>query len=312
MKARFISLSFLLIAALGFAQPDPAAFQSFAEAAYEKFDLPAMSYAVVKDGVVIMNGSYGNLSEQSSGIPNDASMYAIASLSKAFTTAAMGMLVDEGKLAWDDKVVDHLSWFKMNDPYITEHMTVEDLLCHRSGLITFDGDLLWYGSNYTREDVIMRIQHRPATYEFRDQFGYQNIMFMTAGEVIEAVSGVTWDEFIEERILKPLDMERTTSYFKVFSEKDNVAKPHLKGKEIFMLSYDNCGATAALNSSTGDMAKWISFWLNNGIVNGDTLLSQQSINRIWSMHTPLGVGNFDQKNGTHFKGYGLGWFLMGL
>lgn len=311
MKNRILVFVSILTSVTSFAQPNAEEFNTFLQSCYEKFDLPAMSVSVVKDGRVVLNSNFGEKSEKSkTGVPNENTLYAIASLSKAFTSAAIGMLVDEGKLKWDDKVVEHLPWFALNDPYVTANITIEDLLCHRSGLITFDGDLLWYGSNYTREEAIKRLRERPLTYGFRSEFGYQNLMFMTAGEVIESASGMTWDEFIETRILKPIGMVRTTSSFQKFSTDFNSAKPHLKGKEIFMLSYDNSGATAALNSSTADMSKWIDFWLDNGIVNGDTLLSAQSIKKLWSTHTPLGVGNFDERNGTHFKGYGMGWFLM--
>jgi CubicO group peptidase (beta-lactamase class C family) len=301
-------ISWLSLCAM--AQLDTSAFDSFIEYQYARFDLPSIAVAIVKDGEVVLQSNYGKSSENADDAPNHNTLYGIASLSKAFTAASIGMLVDEGKLDWDDKVTKHLPWFAMHDPYVTEHMTIEDLLCHRSGLITFDCDLLWYGTTYSREDAIKRIQYRPPTYEFRSEFGYQNLMFMTAGEVIEAVSGMSWDDFVQQRILTPLGMERTTSRFKEFSSDNNAAKPHLKGKEIFMLSYDNSGATAALNSSTADMSKWLEFWLNDGIVDGDTLLSASSVRKIWSLHTPLGVGSFDQGNGTHFKGYGLGWFLM--
>ncbi len=293
------------------AQPNPEEFNTFLQSCYEKFELPAMSVSVVKDGLVVLNANFGEKSEKAkTGPPDENTLYGIASLSKAFTSAGIGMLVDEGKLKWDDKVIDHLPWFALYDPYVTANMTIEDLLCHRSGLITFDGDLLWYGSTYTRKEAIERLRARPLTHGFREEFGYQNLMFMTAGEVIESVSGMSWDAFVESRILKPLGMVRTTSSFQTFSTDLNTAKPHLKGNEIFMLSYDNSGATAALNSSTADMSKWIDFWLDNGIVKGDTLLSPQTINKLWSLHTPLAVGAFDQRNGTHFKGYGLGWFLM--
>jgi len=293
------------------AQPNPEEFRTYLQSCYEKFDLPAMSVSVVKDGLIVLNANFGEKSEKSkTGTPDENTLYGIASLSKAFTSASIGMLVDEGKLKWDDKVIDHLPWFSLHDPYVTANMTVEDLLCHRSGLITFDGDLLWYGSTYSRKDAIKRLSARQLTHGFREEFGYQNLMFMTAGEVIESASGMTWDAFVESRILKPLGMVRTASSFQQFSTDMNVAKPHLKGKEIFMLSYDNSGATAALNSSTADMSKWIDFWLDGGIVKGDTLLSEQTIKKLWSLHTPLGVSSFDERNGTHFKGYGLGWFLM--
>lgn len=293
-----------------FAQPNTEELRDYIETAQRDFDLPSISVAVVKDGKTILTEGFGKRSEAVSSAPDGNTLYAIASLSKAFTVASIGMLVDEGKLNWDDKVVDHLPWFQMHDPYVTKTMTVEDLLCHRSGLITFDGDLLWYGSTYEREEVVKRIRHRPLTHNFRERFGYQNIMFMTAGEVIEAASGMTWDEFVKQRILKPLGMNRTTSNFKTFMTDLNIAKPYIKGEEIFMLSYDNCGATAALNSSVNDMSKWMGFWLNNGIVGTDTLLSEASIKRIWDLHTPLPTGTFDEQNGTHFKGYGMGWFLM--
>ena len=300
----------LLTSSPGFAQLDTVGFTTYLKSAYEDFDLPSMAVAVVKDGKVIISEGYGIKAKSDPTAPNEETLYAIASLSKAFTVASIAMLVEEGALDWKDPVGKHLPWFKLYDDYVTEHMTIEDLLCHRSGLITFDGDLLWYGSDYSRKEAIERLSARPLTHGFRETFGYQNLMFMTAGEVIEAASGMTWDAFVKTRILDPLGMQRTTSDFEVFSKDDNIAKPHIHGQEIFMMSYNNSGATAALNSSTGDMVKWLSFWQNDGIVNGDTLLSAGSIQKIWSLHTPLGTGSFDQANGTHFKGYGLGWFLM--
>lgn len=310
VKRWLLSGIFALYAIVASAQLDTAAFKQFILKTQKDFDLPSMAVAIVKDGQVVLSTGAGKKSEADQDAPDENTLYAIASLSKAFTAASVAMLVEDGKLNWDDPVVKHLPWFKLDDEYVTKHMTIEDLLCHRSGLITFDGDLLWYGSNYSRREAIERLQHRPLTHEFRTKFGYQNLMFMTAGEVIEAASGMTWDAFVKARILEPLNMTRTTSDFTTFSSDDNIAKPNLHGKEIFMLSYDNSGATAALNSCTEDMAKWLNFWLSEGIVHGDTLLTAASINRIWSMHTPLGTGNFDKQHGTNFKGYGLGWFLM--
>ncbi len=289
---------------------DVGTLDAFIKATVSEFELPSLSIQVVKEGEVFFDKGYGERSEASKLEPDANTMYAIASLSKAFTAASIGMLVDEGKLNWKDKVVDHLPWFKMHDPYVTANMTIEDLLCHRSGLITFDGDLLWYGSSYSREETVKRIRERPLTHGFRSEFGYQNIMFMTAGEVIEEVSGMSWDDFVKTRILDPLEMKRTTSSFQTFSTDANIARPRLKGEEILMLSYDNCGATAALNSSTGDMGKWLRFWLNEGIVGPDTLLNARTIQKLWSMHTPLPVGGFDRQNGSSFKGYGQGWFLV--
>lgn len=310
MRHVIFSLAAVAFFTVAGAQPNTAEFSEFIQSSYTQFDLPSISVAVVKDGKTILTQSFGKRSESDPQAPDGNTMYAIASLSKAFTAASIGMLVDEGKLDWKDKVIEHLPWFALHDPYVTEHLTVEDLLCHRSGLITFDGDLLWYGSSYNRREIVERIRHEPLTYGFREEFGYQNIMFMTAGEVIAKVSGMSWDDFVKTRILVPLGMNRTTSHFEEFVSDFNSAKPFLKGEEIMMLSYDNSGATAALNSSVNDMSKWMNLWLSNGIVNGDTLLSAASIKRIWELHTPLPTSGFDQKNGIHFKGYGLGWFTM--
>jgi len=306
----FLFVATLLCSIKLFAQPNASEFESFLEKATQDFNVPGTYVMVVDNGKVVMRSGYGKKSKAQPEAPNEETLFAIASLSKAFSVAAIAVLVEEGKLAWDDPVKKHLPEFKLHDPYVTENITVEDLLCHRSGLITFDGDLLWYGTDYSREEVVKRIAERPLSCGFREQFGYQNIMFITAGQVVEAVSGMTWDEFVKVKFLEPLEMNRTTTDFERFSMDRNMAMPHIDGEEIFTMSYENSGATAALNSCASDMQKWTSFWLNNGIHNGDTLLSKRSIDRIMTIHTPLPTGNFDNTNGTNFKGYGLGWFLM--
>lgn len=298
-----------LFASVSHAQ-DTKKLDAFIKSVVREFDLPSLTIQVVNSDSIVFTGNYGIRAKEGELKADENTLYAIASLSKAFTAASIGMLVDEGKLDWKDKVVDHLPWFALHDEYVTKNMTIEDLLCHRSGLMTFDGDLLWYGTSYSREEAIKRLSSRPLTHGFREEFGYQNLMFMTAGEVIEEVSGMTWDDFVSKRILMPLGMNRTTSSFDAFASDRNKALPTLDNEEILMLSYDNCGATAALNSTSYDMGKWLRFWLNEGIVDGDTLLQPETVQKIWNLHTPLGTGGFDEKNRTHFKGYGQGWFLM--
>lgn len=312
MKNTFLFSVLLLVFSSGVkAQNNESALSDLISATLDSFNIPSISMAVVKGGEVIYQGSFGlkSTTDESSAV-DENSLYAIASLSKAFTAASIGMLVDEDKLNWDDKVKDHLPWFEMHDSYVSEHLTISDLLCHRSGLITFDGDLLWYGSDYEREEIVKRIRYREPTHEFRTNFGYQNIMFMTAGEVIEAASGMSWDAFVKSRILNPIGMTSTTSSFDVFSKADNRAEPHINSVLIDKLSYDNSGATAALNSSVNDMTKWLQFWLNEGIVGDDTLLSASALRKIGTLHTPLNTGSFDARNGVHFKGYAQGWFVM--
>ena len=283
---------------------------SYLETAVKDWNLPSLSIGIVKDGQVVFQRSYGYLKNGEETKADENSIYAIASLSKAFTTACIGMLVDEGKLSWDDRVIDHLPYFELHDPWVTANMTIRDLLSHRSGLATFDGDVLWYGTDYSREEIVRRIRQLPLKQNFRADYGYQNIMFITAGELIEAVSGVSWDDFVRERIFKPLDMDRSYTNFSDINLQDNMSYPHLKGKPITHLSYNNSGATAAIHSNVDDMCNWIKFWLNKGIVGSDTLLSTSAINELHMQHTVIRTSGFDAHNGTHFKGYGMGWFLM--
>jgi CubicO group peptidase (beta-lactamase class C family) len=189
-------------------------------------------------------------------------------------------------------------------------MTVEDLLCHRSGLITFDGDLLWYGTNYTREEIIERIRYRPLSQGYRTDFGYQNIMYITAGELIESVTGKSWDENVKERIFKPLGMVQSNTSISQYKPTQQIAYPHIEGKKQALLNYDNSGATAAINSNLTDLSKWISMWANEGVYDGDTIISKESFDRITRLHTVIPTGGLDRMVATNFKGYGLGWFLF--
>ncbi|GAB5538703.1 MAG: serine hydrolase [Salibacteraceae bacterium] len=306
----FYGVFLLLLSLHSYAQRDTATLKSFIDEAATTFGLPALEVAIVDQGQVLFTHGVGERSVEVPKAPDGKTMFAIASLSKAFTTACLAILVEEGKLKWEDPVVKHLPWFKLHDDYVTQNITVEDLLCHRSGLITFDGDLLWYGSTYDREEIVKRIRERPLTHGFREKFGYQNIMFITAGEVIEAVSGHSFDDFVRDRLLRPLNMTRTTTRFDEFSLDRNMAKPHLDGEQIFSMSYENSGATAAINSCARDLARWSNFWLAGGVIDNDTLLSESSINRIWTIHTTLPTGSFDEDHQTKFKGYGMGWFVM--
>src|SRR5690606_32436508 len=173
------------------------------------WDVPGLSVAIVQNGEIVFNRGFGELDKGKGEQPDGQSLYAIASISKAFTAASLAMLVDEGKLKWEDKVVDYLPYFELYDPWVTQHMNIEDLLTHRSGLKTFSGDLLWHASTHSMEEVVKRAKFLEPEFEFRDGFGYQNIMFIAAGLVLEKVSGKSWAEFVQERILDPLEMNRT-------------------------------------------------------------------------------------------------------
>jgi CubicO group peptidase (beta-lactamase class C family) len=185
---------------------------------------PGMAIAVVKDDKAVFAKGYGTR-ELGKNAPVDAdTIFAIASNSKAFTTASLAILIDEKKLNWDDHVSKYLPDFQMYDPWVTSELTIRDLVTHRVGLDTFSGDLLWYETTYTGDEILQRVRYLPKFSSMRTRFGYQNLMFIAAGKVIERASGKSWCEFVTERILNPLGMNRTVCSIRLLP--DNAAFPH--------------------------------------------------------------------------------------
>ncbi|NVO11376.1 MAG: serine hydrolase [Bacteroidales bacterium] len=275
--------------------------------------VPGMAIAIVKDDSVIFAKGYGVREIGKPEKVDKNTLFAIASNTKAFTSAAMAILVDEGKVNWDDRVVKYLPWFQMYDPYVTYNMTIRDLLCHRSGLATFSGDLLWYASKYSREDVIKRARFLKPVYGFRERFGYSNIMYLTAGEVIHSVSGKSWDIFVAEKIFKPLGMNRTFTSVNDLKGLDNVAMCHTEYNDkiisIPYLNWDNIAPAGAINSCVADLAKWIKLQLRNGKIGSNQVFSEKRSREMWSPNTIQNVSTFSEKQfpSTHFKAYALGW-----
>lgn len=270
---------------------------------------PGLAIGIIKDGQVVFAKGYGVRSIDTR-IPVDSqTQFSLASCSKAFAAASIGILVDEGKLNWDDKVADYLPWFRLHDAYITKELTVGDLLCHRSGLGTFDGDLLWFGTHYTSEEVVRRIRELPVEHGFRSRFAYQNVMFIASGLVVESVSGKPWHTFIKERILKPLQMHNSSTNQNDFQKSQNIAIPHFEGKPRAFMNFDNSGPAGAINSSIEDMLKWLGMWINNGDVDGKQLLSARTIRKIISSQMISSTGSGTEPMGTHFVNYGYGWYL---
>jgi len=284
--------------------------QKYIEDAVNKFEVPGLAVGIFKDGEIVFNEGFGLRNSETKEAVTPETQFGIASCSKAFTAACLGILVDEGKIKWTDPVVKHYPKFKMYDPYITSEMQVQDLVCHRSGLQTFDGDLLWYGTNYTREDVVERIQFRENPYSFRSRFGYQNVMFIVAGELIKEVSGQSWDEFVKTKIFEPLHMTATSTTNSHFTTEMNVSAPHLDGKAMPFINYDNSGPAASMNTSVTDMMAWIETWLNKGSYKDNQIFSEDYFYKSTNTMTPLNGGHGDKIGGTHFYGYGLGWFLF--
>lgn len=271
------------------------------------FDQPGLAVGVVKDGQLVWSKGYGKLDLAKPEPVTPNSVFYCASISKAFTACAIGLLADEGKLSFDDRVRTHLPWFKTPDDHVTEHMTISDLLCHRSGWITFDGDLLWYGTDLSQKEILARHAQEPFTTEFRTEFGYSNLMFIAAAQVIEQVSGMSWDRFITTRIFQPLGMERSRVETADLAGMRDVALPHVrkgqdpKAPQLSMPYQALQGADGACGvlSTVNDLAKWDAMWMNEGQVGGKPFLSPQSWAIITGVHLPMG-GRRD--------GAALGWF----
>jgi CubicO group peptidase (beta-lactamase class C family) len=297
------------------AQGEPlSGLDDFISRVMETWKAPGIALAVVKGDSVILAKGYG-VKDLRTGEPLDErSLFAVASTSKAFTSAALGILVDEGLISWDDKVTDHLPEFQLYDPYVTREFTVRDLLTHRGGLPR--GDRLWYGSDFDRDEVIQRVRFLEPAWSFRSHYGYQNIMFLTAGELIEVVTGVSWDEFLTDGIFLPLGMTTTTTTTRGIAELPNVATPHvmMEGEvtPIGWRDFDNVGGAGAVNSSAWEMAQWIRLQLGGGVYEGRRFISDSVMKE---MHTPQTVIRMSETTErlfpeTHFQAYGMGWSLQ--
>jgi len=275
---------------------------------------PGVAVAVVKDDAVVFLQGFG-VREVGGVEPVDAgTVFTIASTSKAFTAAALALLVDEERLDFDDRVTAHLTGFELFDPWVTREFTVRDLLCHRSGLSR--GDRLWYGSAFDRSEVLQRVRMLRPVSSFRSRYGYQNIMFTTAGEVVPAVTDTSWGEFLRARIFEPLGMSSSSTSFEALIEGENIATPHGRiGGEVRAIPFrdwENLGGAGAVNSCAADMAQWLRLQLGEGAIGEQRLLSEEVIAEMHTPHTivPLSRDERELYPATHFSSYGLGWRLM--
>ena len=320
MKKRlFLLFSFYLLLFLPVLAQDSSAkiaeIDAYAQKVQSDWKIPGMAIAIVKDDKVIFAKGYGVRDINKPDKTDENTLFAVASNSKAFTTAGLAILIDEGKIGgWDDKVSKYLPEFQMYDSYVTSELTIRDLVSHRSGLDTFSGDLLWYDTTYSSDEILRRTRFLKPVRGFRTGYGYQNLMFLAAGRIIEKVSGKTWGAFVKERILLPIGMTRTTTT--VRDLKENYAAPHNEsgGKGLRALplgNIDNSIGLAGLNSSVSDMAKWIRLQLGRGTFEGKEIFKKERSGEMWQQNIFMPVNAFPAANATTtmFSGYGLGWVL---
>jgi CubicO group peptidase (beta-lactamase class C family) len=292
------------------------------ERARKEFEVPGIAVAIVKDGKPVVVKGYG-LRKLGEPAPVTAgSLFRIASNTKAFTTAALAMLVDEGKLRWDDRVTEHLPWFQMYDPYVTREMNIRDLLVHRSGLGLGAGDLMfWPATDLTPQEIMRRIRFLKPASSFRSRYAYDNLLYLVAGEIIRAVSGRSWDDFVRERIYTPLGMSSTNASTRMLMTAADVAAPHARadGKLVPLehSDHDNNAPAGSINSCVTDLARWMIVQLDRGALpNGKRLFSEAQSREMWSPQTILPIA--EPHAGApaamsalqpNFSAYGLGWSL---
>ncbi len=310
----WIATLWLLITAPGFIFSQDKQLSVLIEQWRQTYDVPGMSVGIIKDGKVILSEGFGVLEEGKNAKVDEHTLYSIASNTKAFIAASLATLVDDGKITWDDPVRKWLPYFELYDPCVTEMMTVRDLLCHRSGLGTFSGDFIWYRSNYSAEEVVKHVAHLPAQFEFRNGYGYSNVMYIAAGEVIKVVTGKTWAEYVKATFFDPLGMKRTITSTDQIAGTTNVATPHKPEGEINnpidWVNWDNMGAPGGIISSADDMLRWIDLQLQHGIIGNDTLFLPSSQSIMWTPHANFPVSSrAHEVYGRNFAGYGLGWGL---
>jgi CubicO group peptidase (beta-lactamase class C family) len=318
-RARTTALALLLVAAAAVPAPAPAQaaeladLEPFIEQAMRDWEIPGLAIAVVRDDSVILARGFGER-EIGTGQPVDEhTLFAIASTTKAMTVATLGMLVDEGIIQWDDRVADHMPGFDLADPYVRNAVTIRDLLTHRTGVARHDN--VWIASPFDRTEILRRARYLPQASGFRAGYGYNNIMYMAAGEVVTAATGTVWEDFVESRLFEPLGMTRSTARTAVAEERGNIATAHIRldGRIVPMArrNYDALGPAGSVFSSASDMARWLRLHLGGGSVNGQRLIEAATLAEMYEPQVPMRIDTTSRRMfpSRSLLAYGLGWRL---
>lgn len=312
----YLVLALLTFSMSAAAQPlTSKAIDDLATRSMKAFNVPGIAVAVIKDGQVMHAKGYGVRSLNTMQPVDENTLFGIASNSKAFTAATLGLLVDEGKIKWDDKVRDYIPEFKLYNPYVTEEFTIRDLLTHRSGMGLGAGDLMFFpdSSDFKLKDIIYNLRFLKPVSGFRSKYDYDNNLYIVAGEVVARVTGMSWEDYVEQRIIQPLGMNRTAASYERLKDKINVIDGHapVNGKvQVVRRNTLQVGhAAGGLNSSIADLSKWVLLHLNHGKYgegNKKVLFSENVHEEMWTPQTIIPVRNPGTYN-THFSAYALGF-----
>ena len=317
----FIAIAFVLNAAAQKKNAKPFATQLTALEAkmsegLSKYNVPGGAIAIVYNNEIILSKGFGLKDAATKEPVTENSSFAIASNSKAFTSAALAVCVDRGLLKWDDKVQDFLPELKLYDSYVSANLTVRDLLSHRQGFETFAGDLIWYGTNHSRAEILRRWQFVEPKYGFRTTYGYSNIAFLAAGQIVEKVTGKTWDEFVKNEFFLPLGMKNANTSITAFQPGADIASPHntVKGKNIPIpyVNWDNIGPAGSINACVNELSQWMMLQLNKGTLGGKKYWDEKRTYEMWEYNINKPVSKWQRENmpSRHASGYGMGWELM--
>jgi CubicO group peptidase (beta-lactamase class C family) len=317
MKNLFLSFVTTLVSTFSFAQISESQLDELVEKTLTTFNVPGIAVAIVKDGKIVISKGYGVSNIKTKQKVDGNTLFGIASNSKSFTSAALAILVDEGKINWDDKVITILPEFKMYNDFVTNEFTIRDLLTHKSGLGLGAGDLMIWpdGHNFTPKDIVKNIQYLKPVSGFRTKYDYDNLLYVITGEIVEKISGKSWCEFVEERIMKPIGMSNSAASWIRLKDTTNVIVPHVPtdGKLEIIPRYKNSifDAAAGLYASTNDLSKWLILQMNKGNFEGKQIFSEKQHKEMWTSQTILPIRN-SYPFTTNFTSYSLGWRLADI
>lgn len=304
-----------LVAAAPAPSPLPKDLDAYILKALQTFETPGAAVAVVKDGRIVLAKGYGMKKLGDPAPVTERTRFQIASNSKAFTAALLAQFVDEGRLKWDDRVIDHLPWFRLHDPYATREFTVRDLLTHRSGLGLGAGDLLWFRSGYGRREILERFRAIAPVTSFRSAYAYDNVLYIAAGEVAAALGGKSWETLVEERIFQPLGMASATPVFRASADDatphapvDGIVRPVAPDRD------DAAAAAAGIQVNVQDLAAWVKVQLDEGRIDGTRRIFTEARSReMFTAVTPQPIRPTRIESlkplTPAFAAYGLGWEL---
>jgi CubicO group peptidase (beta-lactamase class C family) len=280
--------------------------------AMERLHIPGIAVAVVKEGQIVMLKGYGLRDVSHASLPvTEQTLFAIGSCSKAFTAFALGQLADEGQLAWDDPVIKHIPEFRLSDIYATHHLTVKDLVAHRTGYPRHD--FVWYGSTEPRVEILKRLPYLAPQNGLREQFQYNNLMYTVAGLVVERITGQSWEEVVQKQIFDPIGMNHANFSVDASQKSADFALPHSeRDSQVTPIPFRNLcivGPAGSINASVADMAKWVQLQLAEGVWGGKPLVRKETLQNMHRVHMPLEYPGFEET--PYVFGYGLGW-MTGL